>query len=258
MYTTAPTGGDTVVVASASEVTMHEIKLVQPVVKTANEAFKRRRARPRIFPTIDSARTAHVIIDMQNGYMEPGAAVEVPVGREIVGNVNAISAAVRATGGINIFVHYTTREEDIANWSTWYSHFHDASSQKMMLEAFAPNTHSWNLWPGLDVVLGDVELEKSRFSAFVPGTCDLQQVLQSRNIETVIITGVATNCCCESTARDAMQLNYKVIFVADGNAALTDDFHNASLNNLRHLYADIAMTDDVVRQLHEGQRTQSS
>lgn len=235
---------------------MHEIKLVQPVVKTANEAFKRRRARPRIFETIDSARTAHVIVDMQNGYMEPGAAVEVPVAREIVTNVNAISTAVRAAGGINIFLRYTTRPEDIANWSTWYSHFHDVASQKMMLEAFAPEAHAWNLWPALDVVEADIKLDKSRFSAFVPGTCELHSVLQSRNIETVIITGVATNCCCESTARDAMQLNYKVIFVADGNAALTDDFHNASLNNLRHLYADIAMTEEVVRQLREGaQRT---
>jgi ureidoacrylate peracid hydrolase len=231
---------------------MHKIKLVQPVVDTANEAFKRRRARPRIFETIDSARTAHVIVDMQNGYMEPGAAVEIPVAREIVTNVNAISTAVRAAGGINIFLHYTTRDEDIANWSTWYSQFHDANSREMMRKAFAPNTHSWSLWPGMDVSDADIELEKSRFSAFVPGTCDLHSVLQSHKIETVIITGVATNCCCESTARDAMQLNYKVIFVADGNAALTDDFHNASLNNLRSLYADIAMTESVVQLLRDG------
>jgi ureidoacrylate peracid hydrolase len=233
---------------------MHTIKLVQPVVDTANEAFKRRRARPRIFEKIDSARTAHVVIDLQNGYMEPGAAVEVPIAREIVTNVNEISQAVRAAGGINIFVQYTTRDEDIANWSTWYSNFHDADSREMMRKAFAPNSHAWNLWSGLDVAEQDIRLEKSRFSAFVPGTCNLHAVLRARNIETVIITGVATNCCCESTARDAMQLNYKVIFVADGNAALTDDFHNASLNNLRHLYADIAMTESVVQQVRAGAR----
>lgn len=231
---------------------MHQIKLVQPVVDDSNQALKRRRARPRIFETIDSSRTAHVIIDLQNGYMAPGAAVEIPIAREIVPNVNEISAAVRAAGGINVFVQYTTREEDIANWSVWYSHFHDASSQDMMRKAFAPNSPSWNLWPGLDVSDEDVKVEKSRFSAFVPGTCELHSILKARNIETVIITGVATNCCCESTARDAMQLNYKVIVVADGNAALTDDFHNASLNNLRSLYADIAMTEGVVKLLREG------
>jgi len=231
---------------------MHKIKLVQPVVDSASAAFKRRRARPRIFETIDPTRTAHVIVDMQNGYMAPGAAVEIPIAREIVSNVNDISRAVRAAGGTNVFLHYTTRDEDIVNWSTWYSHFHDADSREMMRKAFAPNTHSWNLWSGLDVADQDIKLEKSRFSAFTQGTCDLHSVLQARNIETVIITGVATNCCCESTARDAMQLNYKVIFVADGNAALTDDFHNASLNNLRSLYADIAMTEGVIGLLREG------
>ncbi|MDY6944083.1 MAG: isochorismatase family cysteine hydrolase [Pseudomonadota bacterium] len=231
---------------------MHQIKLVQPVVDSASAAFKRRRARPRIFEKIDSTRTAHVIIDMQNGYVAPGAAVEIPIAREIVPNVNEISKAVRATGGVNIFVQYTTREEDIANWSIWYSHFHDAASQDMMRKAFAPNSQSWSLWPELDVTDQDLKVEKSRFSAFVPGTCELHSILQARNIETVIITGVATNCCCESTARDAMQLNYKVIVVADGNAALTDDFHNASLNNLRSLYADIAMTEGVVDLLRAG------
>lgn len=231
---------------------MHKIKLVQPVVDTANEAAKRRRNRTRIFETIDPKRTAHLIVDLQNGYMEPGAAVEVPVAREIVPNVNEISRAVRAAGGVNIFLHYTARDEAIASWSTWYSHFHDADSREMMRKAFTPNTHSWRLWSGLDVSERDIKLEKSRFSAFVPGTCDLQSVLQSRNIDTVIITGTVTNCCCESTARDAMQLNYKVIFVADGNAALTDDMHNASLNSLRSLFADIAMTESVVRQLTDG------
>lgn len=231
---------------------MHTIKLVQPVVDPKNEALKRRRARPRIFEKIDPARTAHVIIDLQNGYMAPGAAVEIPTAREIVDNVNDISRAVRASGGINVFVQYTTRDEDIANWSTWYSNFHDAESCEMMRKAFAPNAPSWNLWPGLDVTEQDIKIEKSRFSAFVPGTCDLHSVLKAHNIETVIITGVATNCCCESTARDAMQLNYKVIVVADGNAALNDDFHNASLNNLRSLYADIAMTEGVIGLLRDG------
>ncbi len=150
------------------------------------------------------------------------------------------------------FLHYTVRDEAIANWSTWYSYFHDADSREMMRNAFTPGSHYWNLWSALDVSDQDIKLEKSRFSAFIPDTCDLHSVLKSRNIDTVIITGAVTNCCCESTARDAMQWNYKVIFVADANAALTDDAHNASLNNLRSLYADIAMTESVLRQLAGG------
>jgi ureidoacrylate peracid hydrolase len=52
--------------------------------------------------------------------------------------------------------------------------------------------------------------------------------------------------CCESTARDAMQRNYRVIFVADGNAALTDAEHNATLCNMATLFADVMTTEHVL------------
>jgi ureidoacrylate peracid hydrolase len=71
-------------------------------------------------------------------------------------------------------------------------------------------------------------------------------MLQERGIDTLIITGTATNVCCESTARDAMQMNYKVIFVSDGNAAMTDAEHNATLNNMLNLFADVMSTEEVV------------
>ena len=89
-------------------------------------------------------------------------------------------------------------------------------------------------------------VDKTRFSAFVPGACDLHERLRSAGIDTLIITGTLTNCCCESTARDAMQRDYRVIFVSDGNGALTDAEHNATLVNMVTLFADVMTTDEVV------------
>ncbi len=83
----------------------------------------------------------------------------------------------------------------------------------------------------------DSIVDKTRFDAFVPGSSDLHDILEARGIDTLIITGTATNVCCESTARDTMQMNYKVIFVADANATNTDAEHNATLNNLVRLFA---------------------
>jgi ureidoacrylate peracid hydrolase len=80
----------------------------------------------------------------------------------------------------------------------------------------------------------------------VPGSSKLHEMLQERGIDTLVITGTATNVCCESTARDAMQMNYKIIFVSDGNAAMTDAEHNATLNNMVALFADIMTTKEVV------------
>ncbi len=68
-------------------------------------------------------------------------------------------------------------------------------------------------------------------------------------MDTVIISGVLTNCCCESTARDAMQLNYKVVFVEDANAALTEAAHNGTLDNMAALFADVVSTKELVESL---------
>jgi len=71
-------------------------------------------------------------------------------------------------------------------------------------------------------------------------------MLEARGIETLIITGTLTNVCCESTARDAMQRNYQVIFVADGNAALSDAEHNATLCSMAAVFADVMTTAEVL------------
>lgn len=214
-----------------------------------------RGGRLHLFDRIDPARTAHVVIDLQNGFMEPGAPVEVPVAREIVPNVNAISAAVRRAGGTNIFVRFTTPVDALDGWSSFYARF-SHETRKAHQEAFAPGAHGWQLWPELEVKPADLTVDKGRFAAFIPGTCDLHSILQERGIDTLIVTGTLTNCCCESTARDAMQFNYKVIFVSDGNAALTDAEHNATLNNMCALFADVMSTDEVLTALDEaGART---
>ena len=65
-----------------------------------------------------------------------------------------------------------------------------------------------------------------------------------------------TNCCCESTARDAMQMNYNIIFVADGNAALTDAEHNATLSSMVAIFADVMSAEEVIGVVHKNQATQ--
>ncbi|HEY6925597.1 MAG TPA: isochorismatase family cysteine hydrolase [Steroidobacteraceae bacterium] len=204
------------------------------------------RGRAHIFDNLDMRRTAHVVVDLQNGFMEPGAPVEVPVAREIVPTVNSISAAVRERGGQNIFLRMTIDEGSQASWSNWFAYMHSGSSRVRMAEAFARDAHFWHLWPELEVTGNDITIEKTRFGAFVPGASRLHELLQERGIDTLIITGTLTNCCCESTARDAMQMNYKIIFVADANAALTDAAHNATLENMLMLFADVMTAREVI------------
>ena len=199
-----------------------------------------------MFETLDLARTAHLVIDMQNGFMQEGAPVEVPFAREIVRDINAISAAVRAGGGTNVFLQMTVDEVSMGSWSNWFRYFHTPASTAGFQDTFGRNSHYWTLWPTLDVQDQDLKVEKARFGAFVPGASELHEVLQARGIDTLIVTGTLSNCCCESTARDAMQMNYKLIFVSDANAAVTDAAHNATLDNMCMLFADVRPTDEVL------------
>lgn len=196
-----------------------------------------------IFDNIDPARTAHLIIDMQNGFMEEGAPVEVPMARNVVDNINRISAAVRKAGGRNIFVRFTTPPEGGPSWSNFAVRMGDGAAPHR--EAFTQGAHYWQLWPRLEVLEADQIVEKHRFSAFTPGTSDLDQILRQQGIDTVLITGTLTNCCCESTARDAMQNNYRVLIAADANAALTDEEHAATLHNMAFVFADLYSTEEI-------------
>lgn len=221
---------------------MHKIDIPDHIRARAMRA----RGREHIFERIDPARTAHVVVDLQNGFMAEGAPVEVPTAREIVPNVNAISAALREAGGVNAFLRYTYDPAEPQPWTTRYNAYLSSQKSALHKDTFRRGAPPWQLWPLIEVRPGDLIVDKTRFSAFVPGTCGLHETLQARGIETLIVTGTLTNVCCESTARDAMQRNYQVIFVADGNAALTDAEHSATLGNMATLFADVVTTAEVL------------
>ncbi|SEQ20774.1 ureidoacrylate peracid hydrolase [Faunimonas pinastri] len=234
---------------------MHKIEIPAEIIERSKRI---RGSQPHFLDKIDLARTAHVIVDLQNGFMEEGAPVEVPTAREIVGNVNRICEAVREAGGLNVFLRYTYDPGEKLTWTAFYSDYSQPDQFAMMKEAFTEGAHHFELWPELDVQADDLIVNKTRFSGMIPGTCDLHDLLRKRGIDTLIITGTLTNCCCESTARDAMQMNYKIIFVADGNAAITDAEHNATLSNMKAIFADVMTTDEVVAVVENNRLLQSS
>ena len=217
---------------------MHKISLSPDVVKM----IEAQRGTLHPYQQLDLRRTAHIIVDLQNGFMEPGAPVEVPFAREIVPNVNRISAAVRSLGGKKFFLRMTVDADSRASWSNWFAHLHSRESGTTLTQAFTRGAHLWQLWPALEVAEVDEKVDKYRFGAFVPGASALHDILQGHRIDTLIITGTLSNCCCESTARDAMQMNYKIIFVSDANAALSDAAHNATLENMAFLFGDVMST----------------
>jgi ureidoacrylate peracid hydrolase len=195
------------------------------------------------------AKTAHIVVDLQNAFVAPGGVAEVPISRDIVPNVNQICSAVRRAGGVNIFLRFTVDENETNAWSPMHDRIFPEVFQGLKA-AFGRGADQHQLWQGLDVSCDDIVLDKTRFSGLIPGTCDLQTVLATRGIDTLIITGTLTNCCCEATARDAMQIGYFVLFIEDGCATHDDDVHNNTLSNLLAFgYADICSAQEAIERL---------
>jgi ureidoacrylate peracid hydrolase len=201
---------------------------------------------------VDPVKTAHVVVDLQVGFIAPGAIAEVPVAGQIVPQVNQVSAALRAAGGTNVFIRFAVDLDEPQAWTSMWGRMTPEALQSYV-DAFSPGAEQHALWPGLDVAPQDLIIDKTRFSAFIPGTCKLHEMLQARGIDTLIVTGTLTNCCCESTVRDAMQMGYKVLFVQDGNASFDDASHNATLANMVGLFfADVVTADEAVARIKAG------
>jgi ureidoacrylate peracid hydrolase len=227
---------------------MHKVQLLPSVVRRVTE----RRGGLRVFDRLDPRRTAHVVVDLQNGFMAPGQLSAVASAPGIVPNVNRISRALRGAGGLVAYLQHTADPAAVDSWRTFYDNFVSPERRAAMIEAFTPGNPGHELWPGLDVRPEDLKVRKSRFGAFVQGSSDLHTLLQARGIDTLIVTGTVTNVCCESTARDAMMLDYRVFFVSDGNAAHHDDEHNATLSAMANIFCDVVPTEEVERLIALG------
>jgi len=228
---------------------MHRNSILPAVVERVGQ----RRGGIPVFGCLDSKRTAHIVVDLQNGFMAPGAVAEIAEAREIVPTVNRISQAVRAAGGLVVYIQNTFDDVAIRTWSTYFNHFCSPARRQLMIEAFTPGSDGHAVWPGLEVLPQDLKVQKRRFGAFVPGASDLHEILQARDIDTLIITGTASQVCCESTARDAMMLNYKVFFVADANATFTDEEHNSTLSAMAYTFCDVIEADALVELIQQDQ-----
>jgi ureidoacrylate peracid hydrolase len=222
--------------------TMHTLAVPESVIDRVVE----RRGREHVYDNLDPAKSALVVVDMQNAFMLPGVAHSLcPMAEKIVPNINRLAQTVRDTGGTVFWIKTTFTEEALRNWSTY---FEMVSPQRVAkrIEALTADSEGHQLWSGLDVRPDDPIVEKNRFSAFIQGSSDLAAVLRARGLDTILVTGTVTNVCCESTARDAMMLNFKTVMVTDGNAAATDEDHNASLIAFYLTFGDIMSTDMLI------------
>ncbi|HEY2482199.1 MAG TPA: cysteine hydrolase [Caulobacteraceae bacterium] len=197
------------------------------------------------FPAVPAGRTVLVNIDMQNVFVAEGEVFASAHARDIVPAVNRLAAATRARGWPVIWTRTTHAREGPCASPDWQYDSNDPTIGAG-IAALQAGAAGHELYPLMDVAEGDLVIDKYRYGAFACPAGHLARALKGLDAEMIIITGTSTNCCCETTAREANMVGYKVIVVSDATAALTDAEHNAALLNLRVNFADVRRAGAVL------------
>lgn len=207
-----------------------------------------RQGRLHPYDTLVPERTAFVVIDLQNYYTQPGYLGECAPSRATFPAVNRLANALRAAGGHVIWVQTSADGADDF-WSHHHAHMLTPARSARRLRELASTHEGFQIAPGLEPQPEDERVVKRCYSALVPGSSRLDEVLRARGVTHLLIGGTVTNVCCESTARDAMMMDYATIMVDDALSAVTPAEHEHCLNNWMLFFGDVLSTDEVVQRL---------
>jgi ureidoacrylate peracid hydrolase len=223
---------------------MHKLMIPE----TIRNRVRTRTGKQHPFDSLAAERTALVVIDLQNYFMKPGMPGEIGMAREIVPTVNRLAGELRRRGGHVVWIRTSANNAD-KSWSVFHDWLMTPDRSQRRLDTMDEAADGYQFWPSIDLQPQDAQITKTRYSAFIQGSSPIDQHLKDRGIDTVLIAGTATNVCCESSARDAMMLNYKVVMVHDALATYADEEHNASLSAFYSNFGDVQGVDEVVASL---------
>jgi nicotinamidase-related amidase len=186
---------------------------------------------------LNCSKSALLVVDMQNFFLDPASPSFTCGGLAILPNLKKLIHAFRAASLPVIYTchvhHPDLLDAGIMGW-WWKGMCKEGTPESEVHLELAP-------LPSEKVIL------KHRYSAFY--NTDLETILRCLKVEDLVITGIMTNMCCESTARDAYYRDYRVFFLADGTGSINEDMHLASLLNLAFGFAWVTSVVSILGQL---------
>lgn len=199
-----------------------------------------RRGRLYAYPELNPPKTALVVVDMDTGTV---TRIDDEI-RAFVPRINTLANALRQAGGTVAWV--TT---PIQKASETFRAIYGEALAKMYEQEGASGGIGRTLWHELDVLPSDIHTIKTGASAFFPGKCDLHRHLQARGIDSILVAGAVTNVCCEASARDAVELEYKVTMVSDILWGHKQGQHEATLATFFRNFGDVRPVEGVMELL---------
>ena len=185
----------------------------------------------------DPADSALLVLDMQRYFLEPAMHAFIPSAPAIVPGLMRLAQAYASRGRVVIFTRHTNTTQDAGQMAVWWR------------DLIAPHSPASAIIPEFNLSSGQV-IEKHQYDAFYDSPLDA--ILAARQVRQVVIGGVMTHLCCETTARSAFGRGYQVFFLADGTATYNQQFHQASLLNLAHGFATITQVSDILAALDQA------
>ncbi len=207
-----------------------------------------RRGKLHWFDTLDPMKTALLVIDMQSTFCEPGSPAEVANSRNIVEPINRLTQKLREKS-IPIFwvLHANTHLGEKSDWEIFFNHVVANDLRTKTINSLMPGKQT--VWRDLETSPQDICITKNRYSALIAGSSTLENQLRNFGVDTLLIAGTKTNICCESTARDAMMLDFRVVMLSDCCAALSEEEHQSSLETFIQQFGDVMTASEALNKL---------
>ncbi|MEO0098329.1 MAG: isochorismatase family protein [candidate division WOR-3 bacterium] len=180
-----------------------------------------------------------LVIDMQNDFLTPGSEVYIPEGEAIIPNIKKLLTLFRKKRLPVIYTAHVHKNPKVDGGMTaeWWPEL----KAGRVLKAGSKGAE---IHPALKPK-DELVIYKHRYSAFY--NTNLEICLRGLKVTDLVITGVMTNICCESTARDAFFRDFRVFFLADATASPFPELHLATLKNLAYAFAYITTTEEIIQ-----------
>src|SRR5437773_10571968 len=191
----------------------------------------------------DPKYAALVVVDVQNDFVSPEGSAgkrgeDVGAAMSMVPNLLRLIDQARRVGLTIVYIRTTHSEwTDTPSWIY-------RTSQKDDLSTCREETWGAELYEGISPLPSERMMIKHRYSAFI--NTDLNTVLKARGIQSVLVSGVATNVCVETTARDAYMYDYYVTMIDDCSAAYETKLHLGTLENIRRHFGLVASSNEII------------
>jgi bifunctional isochorismate lyase/aryl carrier protein len=182
----------------------------------------------------DIKRAGLLILDMQRYFLEQDSHAYVPGGQMIVPGLKRLAGKFREAGRPVIATRHENKAGSAGMMASWWS------------ELITRDHPLVDIYQDLEILPGEI-LQKSQYDAFYNSS--LKKILHQNGVEQVVIGGVMTHLCCETTARSAFVQGLEVFFLVDGTATYNQGYHTATLRNLAHGVAVLISVEKLMEKV---------